>query len=172
MGIGSLRRSGGEMPGVRISCVAIALAIGLLSGCGGSSSSSKTTTEDQTASFKSGFEPAVGQLKQTAVAFAGALKDAPSQSNAQVRATFSGLATQWQAATAKLDALEPPSAAASDFDALKSSAASVETDLNAIAAAAASNDTAAAKQASLKAITDILATKSASTKVESALGGG
>lgn len=155
---------------MRVPSIAVAVVIGALAGCGsGSSSSTSTSSADQSASFKAGFESAAVQLKRTAVAVGRALQNARSQSAGQAQATFSGLADQWQSASAKLDPLQPPPAAASDFAALKSSAARVETDLNAITSAAASNDTAAAKQAAIKAITDILATKSAAAKVEGEL---
>lgn len=158
---------------IRVSSIGLLVVVGLLAGCGGGSSSSSTTSSSsQTASFKAGFEPAVTQLKQTAIAVAGAIKNAGSQSDAELQSTFSGLASQWQSGAGKLDALHPPSAAASDFNALKSSAASVETDLNAISSAAASGDAAAAKRATVKVITDILAAKSASLKVEGDLSSG
>jgi hypothetical protein len=60
-------------------------------GWGGSSSSSSS---DQTASFKTGFYSAAGQLKQGSHAIGVAIQQAPSQTDAQLAATFHQLASR------------------------------------------------------------------------------
>jgi outer membrane murein-binding lipoprotein Lpp len=54
----------------------VAAVVGSLSGCGGSSSS------NQTATFKTSFQSAVNQLRDTSQAIGTAIKQAPSQTDA------------------------------------------------------------------------------------------
>ena len=148
----------------RISTIAVVAAIGLAAGCGGGSSSTSSTS---TQSFNSGFASATAQLQQTAAGIASAVTHAQNQTNSQVQSTFSGLADQWRSASSKLDSLNPPSAAATDFDTLKSASSSVEADLNAIAAAAGNGSASAARLATVKLLRDTLAAKAAAQKVQS-----
>jgi ABC-type glycerol-3-phosphate transport system substrate-binding protein len=153
---------------MRVSCVALALAIGLLAGCGGGGSSSATTTN--TVAFKSGFQAATADLKQGAIVIANDVTHASGMTNAQLATIFSTVAAKWQTAASKLDSLHPPASAAADFATVKSATAKVESDLHAVAAAAQSGDVAAAKQATRTLLNDVLATKSAAQKVDTEVG--
>src|SRR5690348_13343772 len=156
---------------VRVSGLAVALAIGLVAGCGGGGSSSSTTdTAAQAAAFKAGFVTATNDFQQGAHVIGTDVTQASHFTDAQLATIFSTLATKWQAATTKLDSLHPPASATADFNALKSNAAKVESDLNAVASAAKSGDVTAAKQATRSLIQDILATKSAAQKVQTEAG--
>lgn len=144
---------------------ALAIGIGALAGCGGGGSS----TVDQ-AKFKDGLEPAGAQLQQTAVAIAGAIKGASSQTDPQVQATFSGLADRWQSSLDRVHALSPPSAEQAEVDALATAGARVESDLNQLAAAAGTHSAAAARQSASGLLTDLVAVKSAALALEQKLG--
>jgi hypothetical protein len=139
-----------------------------LAGCGGSSSSSSSL--DQTASFKTSFDSAAGQLKQGSHAIGVAIQQASSRTDAQLAATFHQLASRWQHALSQLQTLTPPSNLAVTFNTLTGAATRVEADLNAIVAAAETHSSSAAEQASATLVTDILAAKSASTTITDKLG--
>jgi hypothetical protein len=79
----------------------IAIAVVALAGCGGSSS-------DKAATFKSGFGRAGDDLQQDAVAIAGAVSGASSQTDARLQSEFSALARRWQTTLSEVKALDPP----------------------------------------------------------------
>ncbi len=139
----------------------------LVAGCGGSSSSSSA---DQTATFKTGYESAANQLKQSSQAIGAAIQQAPKQTDAQIHAAFQNLASRWQNALSQLQTLKPPANLAVTFNTVTGAAGRVEADLNAIVAAAATHSSSAAEQASASLVTDIQSAKAASTTITSKLG--
>jgi hypothetical protein len=143
--------------------VALTATLGLLSGCGGGSSS------DQTANFKKSFSSVANQFQQTSHAIGTAIEQAPSHTDAQLAATFRGLANRWQTQASRLGTLKPPSNLATDFNALTAATTRAEADLTAIAAAAQTHSSSAAKQAAATLITDITSAKSASTTLTNKL---
>jgi hypothetical protein len=143
---------------------ALVATLVLLSGCGGSSSS------DQTAKFKASISPVVNQLRDISHGIGTAIQQAPSQTDAQIAATFHNLASRWQSQLSQLQTLKPPSNLASTFNTLTGATSRVETDLTAIVAAAETHGGAAAKQASASLVNDILSAKSASTTITDKLG--
>lgn len=142
----------------------VAAAVMVLPGCGGSSSS------NQTATFKTSFQSAVNQLRDTSQAIGTAIKQAPSQTDAQIATAFQQLATRWQNHLSQLETLKPPSNLAAVFNTLTAGATRAESDLNAIVAAARTHSSSAAEQASASLVSDILAAKSASTTITNKLG--
>ena len=136
----------------------------LLSGCGGSSSS------DPTAKFKASISPVVNQFRDISQGIGGAIQQAPSQTDAQIAATFHTLAGRWQNELSQLQTLKPPPNLAAPFNTLTGAASRAEADLTAIVAAAETHSGAAAKQASATLVTDILSAKSASTTITNQLG--
>lgn len=149
----------------RVSLVAALLAIGLVAGCGGSSSSDTTTSVND---FKADFVDATAPLKQTTASIGKALKGASGQTNAQLESTFSNLADEWQSGSAKLNSLTPPPALESDFNAVKGVVAAVETDLKALSTAAGAGNVSAARAASIKLGRDVLAAKAAAIQLQGA----
>ena len=149
----------------RLSIIAALLAIGLVAGCGGSSSSDTTTSVND---FKKDFVAATAPLKQTTASIGSALKEAPGKTNAQLAATFSDLATEWQSGSAKLNSLSPPPALESEFDAVKGAVAAVESDLKALSTAAGAGNVSAARAASIKLARDVEAAKAAAIKLQGA----
>jgi hypothetical protein len=135
----------------------------LLSACGGSSS-------NQSAKFKAGYVSTANQLKQTSIAIGRAIQQAPKRTDAQILATFRGLATRWQTHLSQLQTLEPPSNLAADYNTVTGAASRVEADLNAIVSAAATHSASAAEQAAASLVGDIETAKSASTKITNKLG--
>jgi hypothetical protein len=144
--------------------VALVATLVSLSGCGGSASS------DQAAMFKTRFSSVVNQLRQTSHAIGVAVEQAPSQTDAQVAATFHGLAGRWQSQLSQLETLKPPSNLAVDFNTLTGATTRAEADLSAVVAAAVTHSKSAATQAGASLVTDILSAKSASTTITNKLG--
>lgn len=155
------------MQGTFKSGAALLVTLALLTGCGGSSSSS---TSNQTANFKASYEAVANQLKQSSQAIGAAIQQAPKQTDAQIAATFHTLATRWQNQLSQLQTLRPPSNLAASFNTVTGAASRVEADLTAIVAAAATHSGAAAQQASASLVTDILSAKAASTVITNKLG--
>ncbi len=143
---------------------ALAAMLALLSGCGGSSAS------DQTSKFKTGISPVVNQFKDISQAIGTAIEHAPSSSDAQLAATFHGLAGRWQTELSQLRTLKAPPSVAAAFTNLTGAASRTEADLTAISAAAQTHAATAAKHASSALVTDILAAKAAATTITDKLG--
>ena len=143
--------------------VAGILALTLVTGCGGSSN-------NQSSSFKRGYESTANQLKQVSHDIGVEIQQAPKQTDAQVLAAFRGLATRWQNHLSKLQTLKPPSNFAADFNTVTGAAGRVEADLNGIVSAAGTHSAAAARQAAASLVSDILTAKAASTKITGKLG--
>src|SRR5437660_7074545 len=148
-----------------ITLLAVALA---LAACGGGSKT--TTTTDQTAVFKTSFKAVTGQLKQTSHGIGVAIQTAPSKTNAQLAATFGGLATEWGARSSELSGLHPPASVTPEFNRLTTSAKQVLGDLTAVAGAAGRNDVQAARGATTSLVQHILAAKASAQKVDAQLG--
>lgn len=154
-----------EKMGARFSAAAAAVAItGLAAGCGGSSK------PDQTARFKSGFVPAVDQLRNISHGIGTEIEHASGQTDGQLATVFRGFAASWQGQLSKLQTLTPPANLATSFNTLTGAAGRVESDLTAVVSAAQTNSGSAAKQATASLVADILAAKSASTTITNKLG--
>jgi hypothetical protein len=151
----------------KVAWMPAAFAALALAGCGGGKAS--TSTND-TATFKAGLSPVAIQLRETAKGMASAIQRAPSQTDAQIGASFGQLASEWQAELSQLETLKPPSNLATDYNTLTDGARRVESDLNAVVAAAHTDSTSAAEQASASLVTDLLSAKAASTKLTDQLG--
>jgi inosine-uridine nucleoside N-ribohydrolase len=143
---------------------ALAATLVLLSGCGGSSSS------DQTSKFKTGISPVVNQFKDISQGIGAAIQHAPSETDAQLAATFHSFAGRWQKQLSQLQTLKAPASVAAAFTNLTGAARRTEADLTAIAVSAQTNAAAAAKQASSALVTDILTAKAAATTITNKLG--
>ena len=154
------------------SAAAVLVTLAVLGGCGGSSksSSSSSSTSDQTATFKTSYESAANQLKQSSQAIGTAIQQAPKQTDAQLGAAFHNLASRWQNQLSQLQTLKPPFELGSDLQHDDRRRQPGRADLNAIVAAAATHSSSAAKQASAALVTDILSAKAASTAITNQLG--
>ncbi|MFL5831123.1 MAG: hypothetical protein ACJ76X_14510 [Solirubrobacteraceae bacterium] len=152
------------MSGINRVVAATGLCALAIAGCGGSSSSSSTT------SFKQDYQPVVNGFKQTSGGIGTAIQAAVHQSDAQVGTAFQSLAGQWQTQLAKLKTLKPPSSVSSTFATLSSAATRVEADLNAVVTSAQAHSKTAAEQAGSALVKDILAAKAAATTIDQKLG--
>ena len=148
--------------------VVMALLVLITVGCGGGSSSSSTAARPST--FRSDFAVVVGQFKQTSHAIGLAIEHAPSQTDAQISAAFSGLAARWQTDIGPLRSLTPPPALSSRYRALTMAVTRAEADLNAIVAAAQTHNGSGARQASARLVRDILQAKADSQVITRRLG--
>jgi hypothetical protein len=154
--VGRLKRGKGAIAGV----VTVVLVV---SACGGSSN-------NQTASFKSGYNSAANQLKQVSHDIGVEIQQASKQTDAQVVAAFRGLASRWQTHLSQLQTLKPPSNLAADFNTVTGAAGRVEADLSGIVAAGRTHSASAARQAAASLVSDVLTAKSASVKITNKLG--
>lgn len=143
---------------------ALVATLVLLAGCGGSSSS------DQTAKFKTSFNPVATQFQQISHDVATNIQSAASHTDAQLATAFHDLATRWQTQLSQLQTLKPPSSVAVEFNTLSGASARVESDLTAIVAATATHSRSAATQASASVVNDILSTKASATTIATKLG--
>jgi len=143
---------------------ALAAAVALLSACGGSSAS------NQTATFKSGYDPVANQFKRISIVIGSEIRQASSQSDAQLAARFHTFATRWQTQLSRLQTLKPPPSLATHYNTVAGAASRVESDLTGIVAAARTHNASAAKQGAASRVADIQTTKAASTKITNALG--
>jgi hypothetical protein len=154
--------------------------LGLLSGCGGSSSTSSSTapagasstsqatqTTESAGQFKAAIVLVLNQFKRASQGTGAALERASSENDAQVAAAFQQLGTRWKAALTKLETLQPPPQFAAAYNRLKRQVSEVDADLAAIASAAQSHDAATAKAATTKLVNDILKAKATSTTLSS-----
>lgn len=124
---------------------------------------------DATATFKQSYQPAVASLTQSSQAIGSALRQAPSQTRAQIISTFRGLAVTWQSQLSRLVTLKPPTSVAADFSALAGVGKRIDADLHAIVAATVSKNASAGKQAVVSIVTDLIAARSADTRLEQKL---
>ena len=146
---------------------ALVVVLLLVTGCGGSGSSSTTANPS---TFRTDFKLSLAQFKKTAHDIGVAVKNAPSQSNTEIASTFTGLAADWQADVTHLKSLTPPASVAGEFTTMTDAATKAEADLNAIVAAAQTNNANAAKLAAEKMVTDVLAAKTAADTIQHKLG--
>jgi hypothetical protein len=147
---------------------ALAAAALFATGCGSGSSASSTNAEPNT--FRSDFGLVVGQFKQSAQAIGLVIEHARSMTDAQLAATFSGLAARWQGDLTKLRSLTPPPSVSAQYKTLTGAATRTEGDLRAIVGVARAHDASAAKRASAKLVKDILQAKAASQSITTRLG--
>ena len=143
------------------------LIAALLAACGGNSSA---THADATQRFKTGYEHFRGPLDQTGTAIGAELQRAPTQTDAQLAATFRQLASRFQSQLSELETLKPPPSLAADWNSVLDSAHRIESDLTAVVAAAATNSQSAGEQAGAALVTDAEALKSAAATVKQKLG--
>jgi hypothetical protein len=147
---------------------ALAVAALIAGGCGGGSASTSTVGGQGT--FSSDYSLMVHRLKETSRLIGLAIEHASSQTDAQLGATFTGLAAQWETDESPLSSLTPPDPVASDYRVLTMAATRAEADLNAIVAAAQTHSSSAAKLATTHLIHDILQAKTASQAINRKLG--
>jgi hypothetical protein len=136
----------------------------LLSGCGGSSSSS------QSSQFKTGYATVANQLRQISRDIGAEIQHATSQTDTQIATAFHNLAARWQAQLSQLQTLKPPSNLAAQFNTVTGAASRAEADLTGIVSAAETHSKSAAEQAAASLVSDIESAKSASTTITQKLG--
>jgi hypothetical protein len=161
------------------------VALGLLSGCGASASTSSTSSSPSqtsssasttsspasaSANFNQRFSSAANQLGKTSQAIGADIEAARSKTDAQLAATFRALANRWQSHVSQLETLKPPANVAVDFNSMTAAASRAEADLSAIAVAAETHSASAAKQASASLVTDITSAKAAGAVIANRLG--
>lgn len=146
--------------------VALIAAALLLAACGSSSSTTTTTKTD----FKTSYVSARNELQTTSEAIGNEIRQASSQTDAQIASQFHSLAVQWQAPNSQLQMLTPPANVTSNFKTLTSASQRVENDLNAISTAAQNHDASSARQSAMSLVTDIGTAKAASQAIDATLG--
>ncbi len=124
---------------------------------------------DRTATFKTSYGSVATRLRSVSHSIGTATQHAPSRTDAQIVATFHGLASRWQKPAQPAPDAEASCEPGGDVQHADRRGARAEADLNAIVAAAKTHGSSAA-QASAKLVTDILSAKSASTTITQKLG--
>ena len=147
--------------GGAVSGVCVAAVVVVLSGCGGS---------DTTTQFKSGYNAVRGPLNQTGQAIAQEISKASSQTDAQVSENFSSLAQRFSIQVAKLKALKPPSSVAAQWNNVTDAATKLDADLNAIASAAGAHNSSGTQQAAASLAKNASALQQAITPIKQKLG--
>lgn len=147
--------------GRAVSGVCVVAVVGALSGCGGS---------DDTAKFKSGYNAVRGPLNQTGQAIAQEISQASKQTDAQVSASFHGLALRFQSQLSQLKALKPPSSVTAQWKKVTDAASRLDSDLSAIASAAGAHNSSATQQAATSLAADASALTQAINPVKQKLG--
>jgi hypothetical protein len=127
-------------------------------------------SSDPTAQFKTGYNALRQPFNQTANAIGSAVQHAPTQTDAQIHATFQNLAQHWQGQLSKLETLKPPKNVASQFNTITDDATRIDSDLDAIVSAASTDSASAAEQASASLAADATALKAATTQLRKQLG--
>jgi hypothetical protein len=130
----------------------------VLASCGGGGSDS--------ADFTSGYEDVRADLLALGTTVGQAVTSAKGKSDAQLASDFGDYADQAADISSRLEDLDPPSEAESDFGDLKSSFAVVQADLEKIAGAAESHDAQEAYAASASLVADSDDVKSAREAVD------
>lgn len=121
--------------------------------------------------FETDYTLVVGQFNQIGDAIVAALRQAGSQSDAQIADTFRSLASTMHDQRGKLETLTPPSNLATDFNSINSATGRLESDLKAIAVAAAAHRGAAAGRRLLGSLKrDFVASRSAFARLDRKLG--
>jgi hypothetical protein len=147
--------------------VPVLLAVAVLAaGCG--SSSHKAATAD--AAFKRGFQQQLVVLHTIGTQVSTAVQSASHQTDAQLKASFKGIAANTRPLIAGLARLSPPAKYRADMDAMRSALSRAYADLRAIAVAAGRHRAKAAKQATNALLSDSVAIKAADTRLSKALG--
>ena len=145
----------------RKGCVLVAIAAIPMASCGSS---------DPTAQFKTGYNALRQPFNQTANAIGSAVQHAPTQTDAQIHATFQNLAQRWQGQLSRLETLKPPKNVASQFNTITDDATRLDSDLDAIVSAASTDSASAAEQASASLAADATALKAATLSCASGSG--
>jgi hypothetical protein len=144
-----------------VSGVCVLAALGALSGCGGS---------DTTSTFKSGYNRVRGPLNQTGQQIANEVNRVSTQTNAQAAANLRRLAAQFQSQLAKLEALKPPADVSADWTKVKNAASKLGPDVNAMATAAATGSNGAFQQGVASLQADAQALNQALAPIKQTLG--
>lgn len=152
------------MHGRFLASAALVATLALLSGCGGSSSSS-----NQMATFKKGYEAMSARLTTAGETVGGTLKQARSKSDAQLNAAFRSLASRWQTELSEVETLQPPSSLKADFNTVTSAGSRVESDLTALVDASATRNESAGAQAYVSLLTDFQTIRTADAALKHAL---
>jgi hypothetical protein len=120
--------------------------------------------------FRSGYIGLRDPLNQTGQAIANEIQQAPQQTDAQVAASFSSLASRFQAQVGQLESLQPPANLQGDWNSVIAAAQRLVSDLKAIAVAATTHNTSAAQEAGASLAADAQELTSALQPIKAALG--
>ncbi|MEA2191147.1 MAG: hypothetical protein QOI73_1268 [Solirubrobacteraceae bacterium] len=133
-------------PSLLLAAVATAT---LLAGCGGGDDKNKDT-----AKFDSGAKAATTETTKIGTDIGTAIQTASKQTDAELAATFTDLASRARGVVADLNALDPPAASRAKVNALVSALGTGAQDLDAIGTAARGHDASSARSATQTLVGD------------------
>jgi hypothetical protein len=132
-------------PSLLLAAVATAT---LLAGCGGGGD------DKDTAKFESGAKAATTETTKIGTDIGTAIQTASKQTDAELAATFTDLASRARGVVADLNALDPPAASRAKVNALVSALGTGAQDLDAIGTAARGHDASSARSATQTLVGD------------------
>ena len=144
---------------------AVAIAA-LAAGCGGDGGDD---AKQDTAKFESGAKAATAETTKIGSDIGTAIQAAPNETDAELAATFTDLASRARAVVADLNALDPPAASRAKVNALVGALGTGAQDLDAIATAARAHDASSARAATETLGRDSPAIKSAKDALDAEL---
>jgi hypothetical protein len=152
----------------RAAGVTLIVGLGLLAGCGGSSSAPRPSSS--LATFKSGYQAERTSLNGVSDQIGTVLTGAAQHTDAQLTAELNLVEPRYRAELAKLGALKAPPALAAAFTTVKSAAGVLDVDLVKIASAVSAHDPSGASAATRQLASDIPALKTAAEGLRKKLG--
>jgi hypothetical protein len=138
----------------------------LLAGCGGGGGDD---AKNDTAKFESGAKAATTETTKIGTDIGTAIQTASKQTDAELAATFTDLASRARAVVADLNALDPPAASRAKVNALVSALGTGAQDLDAIGAAARGHDASSARSATQTLVGDSPPIKAAKNALDAEL---
>jgi hypothetical protein len=153
--------------------LAAAACAALAAGCGGdddkSGDAAKTTTVDAVAVYRTSAKAATAETTKIGDEIGTSIQAADTQTDAQLAATFTDLASRARAVVADLNALAPPADDKAKVNALVSALGTGAQDLDAIATAARANDASSARSATVTLVRDSPSIKAAKDALDAQL---
>ena len=153
-----------QTPRMRYALPALAVAAALgVTGCGGSSGTSK-------ADFKKQYGPVDSQLKALGTRLGTTITSASGKTDAQLASELDGESTQLGSLLTKMRGIKAPSKTKSDYQELQSQLGQVHTDLTQLTSAARTHNASSAKTSTVRLITDVQAIKPTANRVRASVG--
>jgi hypothetical protein len=150
--------------------LAVTASAALAAGCGSSDKkSSDDTAKKAAAAYQASAKAATAETTKIGNDIGTSIQGADKQTDAELAATFTDLASRARAVVADLNALKPPADDKAKVNALVGALGTGAQDLDAIATAARANDASSARAATVTLVKDSPAIKAAKEALDAEL---